>query len=204
MTLSICTIVVVMRAQRPTMSASFSMAARTMSSLGTSLPRSTSLKPEFASSAPVMFLPRSWTSPLTVAMTTVPLSAVAAAGMSSLSLSNAVRMVSADKSTCGRNTFPEPKSAPMSFMAAVRDFSVISLLSWPSLSARSTRPATSSFSPSMTACLMASMTGRLVTFATAAFFGTARFAAFLLNSMPFGSVPRSAFAAMRASCIFSS
>ena len=99
---------------------------------------------------------------------------------------------------------PEPKSSPISVMAAVRPFSVISLPVLPSCKAWTTRPTMMSFSPSMTACLMASRIGRSVVFMTAAFFGTARFDSSWLKARPQGSSPRSAALALRAFCIDSS
>ena len=55
------------------MSALFSLAALRMSCHGTITPRSMTSKPLHWRTTPTMFLPMSWTSPLTVAMTILPL-----------------------------------------------------------------------------------------------------------------------------------
>ena len=58
----------VMRPERPIMSASFSFAASRIFDQGTITPRSTISNPLHWSTTPTIFLPISWTSPLTVAM----------------------------------------------------------------------------------------------------------------------------------------
>ncbi len=63
----------VMRPDRPTMSAFSFRAASRMRSAGTMTPRSITSKLLHWSTTPTMFLPMSCTSPLTVAMTTLPL-----------------------------------------------------------------------------------------------------------------------------------
>ena len=63
----------VMSPDSPIMSASFSFAASRIFDHGTITPRSTTSKPLHWSTTPTMFLPISWTSPLTVAMMILPL-----------------------------------------------------------------------------------------------------------------------------------
>ena len=63
----------VMRPDRPIMSASFSFAASRIFDQGTMTPRSTISNPLHCSTTPTIFLPISWTSPFTVAITTLPL-----------------------------------------------------------------------------------------------------------------------------------
>ena len=63
----------VIRPDRPIMSAFSFFAAARMSFEGTITPRSTTSKLLQRRTTPTMFLPMSWTSPLTVAMTILPL-----------------------------------------------------------------------------------------------------------------------------------
>src|SRR5947208_3031136 len=67
----------VIRPLRPIMSARLSFAAFRMSCHGTITPRSMTSKPLHCRTTPTMFLPMSWTSPLTVAITIRPLPWVA-------------------------------------------------------------------------------------------------------------------------------
>ena len=62
----------VIRPLKPMMSAPSRTASSKMRSLGTITPRSITLNPFQARTTPTMFLPMSWTSPLTVASKTVP------------------------------------------------------------------------------------------------------------------------------------
>ena len=62
----------VMRPERPMMSQRFSRAVSMILLPGTMTPMSMTSKPLQARTTPTMFLPMSWTSPLTVAMRTRP------------------------------------------------------------------------------------------------------------------------------------
>ena len=71
-----------------------------------------------------MFLPMSWTSPLTVAVTTVPLvrrpgPASCRASMNGMRWATAFFITRADFTTCGRNILPSPKRSPTTFMPSM-------------------------------------------------------------------------------------
>ena len=138
MTSSICVIVVVIKEHKPIISALLSIAALMISSLSISLPKSITLKPLFSKSADTIFLPKSWISPFTVAMTIVPLLLTLSAGIRSLILMKASRIASADNITCGKKIFFAPKSLPTTFIAALKALSVISFGLCPSVKACST------------------------------------------------------------------
>ena len=95
-------IVVVMRAEMPTMVAPCSSTAAQNFSGETSRPRFTTLKPAPSSIMATRFLPMSWRSPWAVPITTVPrYSFVAAAVRSGLRRSRPAYIARAESSTCG-------------------------------------------------------------------------------------------------------
>ena len=88
-------------------------ASSRIAAVSTITPRSTTSKPLQESTVAVMFLPMSWTSPLTVAiMTTGLLPPVSPALIYGSSTATASFITLADFTTCGRNIFPLPKSSP--------------------------------------------------------------------------------------------
>ena len=104
-----------------------------MVSLSTMTPRSCTSNPLQVSTIPVMFLPMSCTSPLTVARMTLgillslvasvlPLSEVFIYGSSNVTIS---LITFADFTTCGRNILPSPKSLPTVSIPAISGPSMI-------------------------------------------------------------------------------
>ncbi len=77
------------------------------------------------STTPTMFLPMSWTSPLTVAITIVPFGLPASperafsASMYGTRWPTACFITRADFTTCGRNILPAPKRSPTTFIPAI-------------------------------------------------------------------------------------
>ena len=115
----------VMSPDSPTMSALRSAAVSRIFCAGTITPRSITSKLLHWSTTPTMFLPMSWTSPLTVAITIVPFARPASPERAFSSSMNGTRwptacfMTRADLTTCGRNILPAPKRSPTTFMPAI-------------------------------------------------------------------------------------
>ena len=111
------------------MSAAVSSACSSMVSLGTITPRSVTSKPLHPITIPVMFLPMSWTSPLTVAIRirgfALELSALSCS-IYGRSTATASRITLADLTTCGRNIFPSAKSSPTFAIPSINGPSITS------------------------------------------------------------------------------
>ena len=102
-----------------------------------------------------MFLPMSWTSPLTVAMTIVPLLRWTSPGCFSASMwgmrwATAFFMTRADFTTWGRNIRPLPNRSPTTFMPSMSGPSITSI-------GRPPRAAISSRSSSVSSSACSSM-----------------------------------------------
>ena len=111
------------------MSASSSIAFSRIVSLSTITPRSCTSNPLHVSTMLMMFLPMSWTSPLTVATTILGFDvwmSVSAESMYGWSISTASLMTFADFTTCGRNILPSPKSLPTVSIPSMSGPSMIS------------------------------------------------------------------------------
>ena len=70
-----------------------------------------------------MFLPMSWTSPLTVAIRILPAASRGlpsfSASMNGISQATACFITRADFTTCGRNILPEPNRSPTTFIPSI-------------------------------------------------------------------------------------
>ena len=120
-----------------------------------------------------MFLPMSWTSPLTVAMMIVPLVSLLAAvpfcsfsaSMNGSRYATAFFITRADFTTWGRNILPAPKRSPTTFMPSISGPSITSIGRPPAraISARNSSVSASTFAsmPLTRACVIRSRTGRL-------------------------------------------
>ena len=142
-------IVVVSRAEKPTIWGRCSRMAAMKSSGGTVTPRSITVKPAASSIIATIFLPMSCRSPCTVPTTTVPISSVFSATMSGFRTASAACMHFADIITSGRKYSSILKRRPTSAMPvaigpAIRVRAVTS-----ASSAGWMRPTVSSCSPSM-------------------------------------------------------
>ena len=137
----------VMSPLAPMMAALFLIASSIMVSLSTITPRSNTLNPLQESTMPVMFLPMSCTSPLTVALIITGLSATSPSSsfIYGSSTATASFMILADFTTCGRNILPSPKSWPTFSIPAIRAPS----MTLTGLPAFSRQASTSSSSPSV-------------------------------------------------------
>ena len=125
------------RPERPTASGRCSRTAATRASGGTLMPRSTTSKPLFAKMISTRFLPMSWTSPLTVASTTLPRALVVSASMNCSRWETAAFMASALCSTSATMSWLSLKSRPTSAMPAIRGPLITSSGAAPSASLRS-------------------------------------------------------------------
>ena len=79
-----------------------------------------------------MFLPISWTSPLTVAITIRPLAVETplfsfSASMKGIRWATAFFITRADFTTCGRNILPEPNRSPTTFIPSISGPSITSI-----------------------------------------------------------------------------
>ena len=104
------------------MSAFSRRAVSRIRSAGTITPRSITSKLLHWRTTPTMFLPMSCTSPLTVAITILPLERTASPGSRSrngTSHATAFFMTRADLTTCGRNILPAPNRSPTTFMPSI-------------------------------------------------------------------------------------
>merc|ERR1719420_1786513 len=123
----------VMSPLRPMMSALCSSAASRIFSQGHITPRSITLKLLQPRTTATIFFPMSCTSPLTVAMMTVPAwltwsvlsspdasaSASFSASMKGMRWATAFFITRADLMTCGRNILPEPNRSPTTFIPSM-------------------------------------------------------------------------------------
>ena len=118
------------------MSAFSSRAACRIFSAGTITPMLTTSKLLHWSTTDTMFLPMSCTSPLTVAMTTLPLArasppaatcAAFSASMNGIRCATACFITRADLTTCGRNILPAPNRSPTMFMPSISGPSMTSI-----------------------------------------------------------------------------
>ena len=153
-------------------SALCSLAASKILLAGTITPRSITSKLLHCRTTPTMFLPMSWTSPLTVAMMIVPLvSLPPTAPDSAFSASiygsryaTAFFITRADFTTWGRNILPAPKRSPTTFIPSISGPSITSIGRPPAaaISARNSSVSASTLAsiPLTRACVMRSRTGR--------------------------------------------
>ena len=111
--------------ETPIRSAFASRAVSRICAAGTMTPRSITSKLLQRSTTPTMFLPMSCTSPLTVAVTIVPVAWGTAppsrfsASMKGTRWATACFMTRALLTTCGRNILPEPNRSPTTFMPSM-------------------------------------------------------------------------------------
>ncbi len=155
------------------MSASCSLAAARIFSAGTITPRSITSKLLHCKTTPTMFLPMSWTSPFTVAITIVPLVSFAAAvpfcsfsfSMNGSRYATAFFITRADFTTWGKNILPEPNRSPTTFMPSISGPSITSIGRPPAaaISARNSSVSSSTWAsmPLTKAWVIRSRTGRL-------------------------------------------
>ncbi len=104
------------------MSAFSRTAVSRMRSAGTITPRSSTSKLLHWSTTPTMFLPMSCTSPLTVAITTLPFDRLEPSCSFSrygTRCATAFFITRADFTTCGRNILPAPNRSPTTFMPSI-------------------------------------------------------------------------------------
>ena len=151
----------VIRPERPMKSAPVALACSTILSVGTITPRSTTSQLLHARTTPTMFLPMSWTSPLTVAMRKVPRLEPAdfSASRAGSRAATAAFITRADLTTWGRNILPAPKRSPTTRMPAIRGPSMTSSGFPRSRSASSVSASTCEASPFTSAWRRRSATG---------------------------------------------
>ena len=104
----------------PITSARWVSAASRIAETGCLMPMLTTLKPLLVKMMSTRFLPMSWTSPLTVARTMVPLPSSSVRSMCGSSHATAAFITSADCSTNGSCISPRPNSSPTTFMPSSR------------------------------------------------------------------------------------
>ena len=143
MTFFIIVMVVVSRAERATIVPSFSLAASTKRSGGTSTPRSTTWKPPPSSIEATRFLPMSCKSPWTVPITTRPTGSAPASANSGVISSSEVFMARAAISSSGTKYSLHSKRLPTSSMAGIMYFRTNSVGS--TLAARAALVTSSAF-----------------------------------------------------------
>ena len=114
--------------ESPTRSASTSLAVARIFAPGTMTPRSITSKLLHCSTTPTMFLPMSWTSPRTVAITSLFLEPVPvfSASMKGTRWATAFFITRADFTTWGRNILPAPKRSPTMFIPSISGPSITS------------------------------------------------------------------------------
>src|SRR5829696_4545138 len=118
------------------------------------------------STTPTMFFPMSCTSPLTVAITTVPLdlrgSPSLFSSMKGIRYATAFFITRALFTTCGRNILPEPNRSPTTFIPSISGSSITSSgrLAW--RRASSVSSSTNSAMPLTSACSSLFPTGQLL------------------------------------------
>ena len=145
----------VIRPDSPIMSADSARAVSRIRSAGTITPRSTTSKLLHWSTTPTMFLPMSWTSPLTVAMMILPLLERAppcSRSMKGTRCATARFMTRADFTTCGRNILPAPNRSPTTFMPSISGPSMTSSGRAAASRASSTSAMMNSSMPLISAC----------------------------------------------------
>mmetsp|Transcript_48669 Transcript_48669/g.115646 ORF Transcript_48669/g.115646 Transcript_48669/m.115646 type:complete len:232 (-) Transcript_48669:1105-1800(-) len=151
-----------------------------MSSHGFMTPISLTLKLLQPNTTATMFLPISWTSPLTVAIKNLPAQLESSSAACSGSLPSAIIfarfsssmygrshataffITRADLMTCGKNIFPDPKSSPTVFMPAINGPSMTFRGLGNSFRHSSVSPSMYSEIPLMRACSRRSATGLLL------------------------------------------
>jgi hypothetical protein len=106
--------VVVRKAENPTMSGSCSCTCSTNFSGATFTPRSCTVNPAPSSMMLTRFLPMSWTSPLTVPMTKVPIGLAPVSASSGRRMSSAPCIARAAISISGTKKSPRSNRAPTS------------------------------------------------------------------------------------------
>ena len=110
-----------------------------------------------------MFLPMSWTSPLTVAMTIRPACSrglpVFSASRNGSSQATACFITRADLTTCGRNILPEPNRSPTTFIPSINGPSMTCSGRSAAWRASSVSASIQSVMPCTSACSMRLATG---------------------------------------------
>ena len=110
-----------------------------------------------------MFLPMSWTSPLTVASSTFPADrdppASRSSAMNGSRNATAFFIARALLTTCGRNILPAPNRSPTCFMPSISGPSMISIGRSPPCRASSTSTSMKSTTPCTSACARRAATG---------------------------------------------
>ena len=110
-----------------------------------------------------MFLPMSWTSPFTVASSTLPAlrssPGVFSASRWGMRYATAFFMTRALFTTCGRNMRPDPKRSPTTFIPSMSGPSMTSSERRARSRASSTSPSMKSSMPCTSACVRRSSTG---------------------------------------------
>ena len=156
--------VVVIRAEDATICGFTSLAFSTKVFIGTSLPRSTTLKPAIFSIEATMSFPIEWISPSIVPMTMVPRLFVSDLrfSISGLITSMPAFIASAAASTCGRKREPCSNCSPTSCMPAVKPFSMSSTGSIPASRASAATSAAISSSNSVIAFFAFAMISSLL------------------------------------------
>ncbi|ETH50634.1 homocysteine S-methyltransferase [Bordetella pertussis H973] len=118
----------VIRPDRPIMSAFSSLAFCRIWAHGTITPMFTTSKLLHCKTTDTMFLPMSCTSPLTVAITILPLARTSppaaaiwrfSSSMKGIRCATACFITRADFTTCGRNILPAPNRSPTTFMPSI-------------------------------------------------------------------------------------
>ena len=124
----------VIKPDKPMMSAFSAFAMAKISAAGTITPMFTTSKLLHCNTTLTIFLPISCTSPLTVAITILPLgldfspvrasSAAFSASINGIKCATAVFITRADLTTCGKNILPCPNKSPTTFMPSINGPSI--------------------------------------------------------------------------------
>src|ERR1700730_6878617 len=139
--------VVVRKAEKPTMCGSLTRTASTNFSGGQLTPRSTTSKPAPSSMMTTRFFPMSWMSPLTVPITTFPIGWAPVSAMSGRRMTSAPCIARAAMSISGTKKSPFSKRRPTSSRDGIRALNRMSIGSMPRDSPSSLRPLTSGACP---------------------------------------------------------
>ena len=147
------------------MSAFSALAMAKISAAGTMTPMLTTSKLLHCKTTDTMFLPMSCTSPLTVAMTILPLglatwpvrfsSATFSASMYGIKCATACFMTRADLTTCGKNILPWPNKSPTTFMPSINGPSMTCMGRPPASAMAARASSVSSTMNSVMPCTMA-------------------------------------------------
>src|ERR1700733_10703028 len=154
----------VIRPDKPIRLAPMRVAVSRIFSQETMTPKSTTSKLLHCRTTPTMFLPMSWTSPLTVAITTLPFERLVpsfSCSMYGISTETAFFMTRADLTTCGRNILPAPNRSPTTFMPSMSGPSITSSGRLDLSRASSVSSRTNSSRPLTNACFWGSPPGGL-------------------------------------------